>query len=69
MWNQKRENIIKMIVIFLVVILGVGSVYFLGDDNPVEEIAEEIIEEETGIKIDLTPSDWDIKNLKKGDKK
>jgi hypothetical protein len=69
MWNQKRENIIKMIVIFLVIILGVGSVYFLGDDNPVEEIAEEIIEEETGIKIDLTPSDWDIKNLKKGDKK
>lgn len=69
MWYQKKENIIKMIVIILIVILGVGSVYFLGDDNPVEEICEEIIEEETGIKIDLTPNSLETKNLKKGDKK
>lgn len=69
MWYQKKENIIKMIVVILIVILGVGSVYFLGDDNPVEEICEEIIEEETGIKIDLTPNSLETKNLKKGDKK
>ena len=69
MWYQKKENITKMIVVILIVILGVGSVYFLGDDNPVEEICEEIIEEETGIKIDLTPNSLETKNLKKGDKK
>lgn len=27
----------------------------LGDDNPVEEVVEEIIDKEVGIDIDLTP--------------
>lgn len=46
----------KYIILILVVIIGLGSVYFYGDDNAVEEISEEIIREETGIDIDLTPS-------------
>lgn len=43
-------------ILILVVIIGLGSVYFYGDDNAVEEISEEIIKQETGIHIDLTPS-------------
>ncbi len=46
----------KYMILILVVIIGLGSVYFYGDDNAVEEISEEILKEETGIDIDLTPS-------------
>lgn len=56
MWYNKKENIIKVIVVILAIIVGISSAYFLGDDNPVEEIAEEVIQEETGINIDLTPN-------------
>lgn len=46
----------KYTILILVVIIGLGSVYFYGDDNAVEEISEEILKQETGIDIDLTPS-------------
>ena len=39
------------------VIVGLGSVYLLKmkPDNPIEEVAEDIIKKETGVNIDLTP--------------
>jgi len=46
------------VIIFIVtVVVGVGSTYYLKlkNDNPIEEIAEKIIEEQTGIDIDLSP--------------
>lgn len=46
----------KYMILILVVIIGLSSVYFYGDDNAVEEISEEILKQETGIDIDLTPS-------------
>jgi hypothetical protein len=46
----------KMLALILAVIIGIGSVYLLGDKNPVEEIAEKVIEEEIGIDVDLTPA-------------
>ncbi len=46
----------KYFLILLVVLMGVVSTYILGDDNPIEEYSEEIIKEETGLDIDLTPS-------------
>lgn len=46
----------KYMILILVVIIGISSVYFYGDDNTVEEISEEILKQETGIDIDLTPS-------------
>lgn len=45
----------KYFLILLVVLMGVVSTYLLGDDNPIEEYSEEIIKEETGLNIDLTP--------------
>lgn len=45
----------KYFLILLVVLMGVVSTYVLGDDNPIEEYSEEIIKEETGLNIDLTP--------------
>lgn len=42
-------------IVLLVILIGIGSNYFLNDDNVIEEIAEKVIEEEIGINIDLTP--------------
>ena len=47
---------VKMLAIILAIIIGIGSVYLLGNDNPVEEIAEKVIEEEIGIDVSLTPN-------------
>ncbi len=46
-----------LVVGILVVALGIGYVSsrFLGEDNPIEEAAEEVIESQTGVDIDLTP--------------
>jgi len=48
--------IILIVVVSIAIVGGLSSVYFLGHDNPVEEFAERVIEEETGVNIDLTPS-------------
>ena len=48
-----------LILISILIVVGVGgfvSAKYLGEDNPVEEIAEDIIQKETGAKIDLTPA-------------
>jgi len=56
MLNKLRKLLINKYVIALYVgILGYYSTVLLGDDNPIEEISEEIIKKETGIDIDLTP--------------
>ncbi len=45
------------IIVIVIVAGGVGfySRRFLGNDNSVEEISEEIIKEATGVDIDLSP--------------
>lgn len=39
--------------VFLSFVIGSVSVYYLGQDNPIEEIAENVIEYEIGTRIDL----------------
>jgi hypothetical protein len=46
----------KYFIVFLVAVIGACSIYFLGNDNPIEEISEEIIKQETGLDIDLSPN-------------
>lgn len=48
--------IIISIVVGICLIGGLASTLFLGDDNPIEEVAEQVIEKETGQDVDLTPS-------------
>jgi len=50
--------ILKILAIGGALVAGVSSVWYfhLPDDNPVEEISEEIIKEETGITVDLSPT-------------
>ncbi len=46
-------------IFFIIIVVGAliwGSVKFLGHDNPLEERIEKLIEEETGVDIDFTPS-------------
>jgi len=44
-------------------IIGSASVYVfkLKPDNPVEQIAEEVIKQETGVIVDLSPEEKDKK--------
>lgn len=44
-----------LLIIISSVVIGIGSIYFLGHDNPIEEAAEEVIFLETGKRIDLSP--------------
>lgn len=45
----------RYFIIIAAIIIGLLSAYFWYHDNPVEEISEEIIKQQTGINIDLTP--------------
>lgn len=42
-------------VLVFVLVVGIVSSKYYGPDNIVEEISEKIIEEETGIDLDLSP--------------
>jgi len=44
-----------IIVVAIAAIAGAISSRFLGNDNVVEQVAEDIIKEETGIDVDLSP--------------
>ena len=48
-----------LIIIGIVIVAlaaGYTSSRWLGDDNPIEESAETVIREHTGVDMDLTPS-------------
>lgn len=54
--------IILVAIVVGAAVIGVVSVKYLGSDNAVEEVAEEVIKAETGVNIDLTPSSKEEKN-------
>lgn len=47
--------IIIGIIVGTCVLAGLASRWILGDDNEIEQAAEKIIKEETGVSIDLSP--------------
>ena len=52
------ETIITIGIVGIALIIGIGYKFInkkAPDDNPVEELAEALIKERTGIDIDLTP--------------
>ena len=53
-----REVGALIIVIIVVASAAIGyiSSKWLGDDNPIEEFCQDIIEDQTGFEIDITPS-------------
>lgn len=48
-------NLIVLIVVALVAIAGTLSVKFLGPDNVVEQVSEDVIKDEIGVSVDLSP--------------
>lgn len=59
--------LIKIVVVLTAASVGIGSVFigkYIGQqDNPTEEIAEEVIKKEIGIDIDLTPQSQEQKEI------
>jgi len=54
--KDSLSNNYKVIVIIAVcIIVAYLSVIFMGKDNPIELDIENVIEAQTGIKVDLTP--------------
>lgn len=51
--------LLKGILVAGAVIVGIGStlLFKMPKHNPIEQVAEEIIKEETGVTIDLDPSE------------
>jgi hypothetical protein len=45
----------RYFIVAAAIIIGLLSAYFWYQDNPVEEVSEKVIEEQTGIDIDLSP--------------
>lgn len=48
--------LLTLAIIAVVAAVGYVSSKYLGDDNVVEELSEEVIEDMTGVDVDLTPS-------------
>lgn len=55
--TKSEKRVIAAIAIFVIcAMVGITSAIIVGsDDQQTEEFAEEIIEKETGLDIDLTP--------------
>ncbi len=56
MATKNGGRLILVGIFIIAIVLIVGSIYFSGHDKFIEEKAEEIIKEHTGMDIDLTPS-------------
>lgn len=46
----------KIILVIVIAFIGLLSIYFLHDDNPIEETCEQVIEQNIGIELDLSPN-------------
>ena len=40
-------------IVLAAIITGLVSVHYMGNDNPIEQIAEEVIDKETGVNVNL----------------
>lgn len=54
--DEVRKPFLTCLAIFLAVCIGLFSIYVLkmGNDNKIEEAAEDFIEHVSGIKVDLS---------------
>lgn len=59
--NNLAAIITTGVVLGLITACGFISKKYLGDDNPVEEVSEEIIKEITGVEIDFSPDSPETK--------
>jgi len=55
----RELGIVVLIILALVAIGGYFSSKFFGHDNPIEEMAEDFIQSQTGFFLDLSPQNED----------
>lgn len=48
------SKLLVISLIFMSVVIGFLSIHFFGNDNQVEEMAEQIIEHLSGVDVDLS---------------
>jgi hypothetical protein len=48
--------IVIIVVLLAVGVVGAISQHFMWPDNPIEEASEQLIEQKTGVDIDLSPA-------------
>ena len=53
----KTKWFIGICIAIVAAIVGLISIQFMGNYNPVEEAAESVIKSETGVDIDLSPTE------------
>jgi hypothetical protein len=53
----KTKWFIGICIAIVAAIVGLISVQFFGNDNPIEEASEKVIQDETGIIVDLSPTE------------
>jgi hypothetical protein len=51
-----NKMVIGIIIAVVAAGVGIGSYYWLGADNPIEEECEKVIKDETGMSVDLSPN-------------
>lgn len=58
--------IVKIAVVAIAAAIGIGYTYFFRQphDNPIEEEAEQVIKQQTGVDVDLTPTSPEKKESK-----
>jgi len=52
---MRKKMYITAAIVAVAVVVGIASRWWLGSDNCIEEKAEVLIEQHTGIDIDLSP--------------
>jgi hypothetical protein len=53
MINLSKGQLMILAIVLAAIIGGLVSVHYLGNDNPVEQIAEQVITKETGATVNL----------------
>lgn len=48
-------SVIIVVIVVSACIAGIVSKHYLGNDNFVEQTAEDVIQQETGVEVDLSP--------------
>ena len=48
---------LQLLIIMIVVSFGLISTSYLGDDNEIEQLSEQIIKHRTGLDVDLSPEE------------
>lgn len=49
-----NKYVITVLIVVVAGAVGIVSIKFLGNENPIEETAEKIIKDETGIDVELS---------------